>query len=83
MGRVSEREGYHLSGRDAWRPNKRQRTVLDALIENKTNAEIAAYYACPVTLPDGNDPPGEIACRHYGDGVMDERFCRRPYRRSV
>jgi DNA-binding CsgD family transcriptional regulator len=39
---VGEREGYHQTRIGRWRPSERQRLVLDALVENKTNPEIAA-----------------------------------------
>jgi DNA-binding CsgD family transcriptional regulator len=37
---MSHNEGYHRK-RGAWQPNDRQRQVLDALVEGKSNAEIA------------------------------------------
>ncbi len=39
---MSGREGYHRTRNRSWRPTDRQRIVLDALVENKTNPEIAA-----------------------------------------
>ncbi len=58
MGRVSDREGYHLPRHQRWQPNERQRLVLDALVENKTNPEIAEML--DITLDGAKWHVGEL-----------------------
>jgi DNA-binding CsgD family transcriptional regulator len=58
MARVSKREGYHVSRHGRWRPNERQRLVLDALVEGKTNFEIAELLG--ITLDGAKWHVGEM-----------------------
>jgi DNA-binding CsgD family transcriptional regulator len=55
---VRSPEGYHQSRTGRWQPSERQRLVLDAVTENKTNAEIAALLG--ITLNGAKWHVGEL-----------------------
>jgi DNA-binding CsgD family transcriptional regulator len=56
------REGYRRTGtRGTWRPNERERRVLDLLVEGRTNPEIAA--ALGITVDGAKWHVGELMAR--------------------
>ena len=64
---MNERKGYHTRRRD-WHPNQRQRRVLDALVENRTNPEIADLLG--ITLDGAKWHVGELLAL---TGLSDRR----------